>query len=307
MAIGYGQPAPKGEPRKRTQARKRRKERVVKATCAWCQGEYLRASWRSSKYCRPACYWESQRQRTAVQCENCGASVMRRAWQLRARRRHFCSPECSHAWHVGSNSAGWRGGRQKSRGSNWCQRAARIRARDEYRCRWCGIQQSEQEWTLSVDHVRPWRECASEEEANADSNLVSLCRRCHGKKLRLEHRWLRGDGLALQEYRRLVGIHYSEGAVDNCLPTAAKIGPPRKTPDYAARAIAISAAKKAFYAHPDNRKRASEISKKSMTADVKARLVAAARIQWADDAMRERMIDGMRKAAARRVEGGLCE
>jgi len=53
---------------------------------------------------------------------------------------------------------------------------------------------------------RPWREFDDEAEANNPNNLVSLCRRCHAKKARYENRWLRGDGLALQEYRRFIGL-----------------------------------------------------------------------------------------------------
>jgi len=291
-------PIPKGEPRRTRKGRQRRQEGAVKKSvrqCKQCAKTFVLEPHRLGKFCRLACYWEHQRARVTLACGACQKPIQRRANEIRRKKNHFCSPECSRRYHVGIKSASWRGGSKKSRGARWNHIAATVRVRDDFKCRWCGIPQSENGGpALSVDHVRPWRECESEAEANAMDNLVSLCRWCHGKKTRLENKWLRGDGLALQEYRRLVGVT-PVAAVDPVPPTTG-LGPPRVLPDYSARAAAISAAKLRFYAQPGARERASQISKASMTPEVKARLSAKAFAQWSDPDTRERMCEGMRRA-----------
>jgi hypothetical protein len=146
-------------------------------------------------------------------CTHCGKAVRRRKEFARGKAgRMFCSPECSREYQRGANASAWRGGIGGSalnRGKGWRRRAERIRLRDGNKCRRCGKTQDENGGRkLSVDHVRPWREFSDDrkEEANRDENLVSLCMSCHAIKQALENRWLKGDGLALQEYRRSVGL-----------------------------------------------------------------------------------------------------
>ena len=89
----------------------------------------------------------------------------------------------------------------------WNRIAARIRDRDNHCCRRCGKTEADNKQKLSVDHVIPWRSFTDKLEANAESNLVSLCRSCHQKKtIGAERRWLRGDALGIQDYRKHVGI-----------------------------------------------------------------------------------------------------
>lgn len=181
-------------------------------TCAAC-GKAFTPRWQPTRFCSFACY---QRINPASwverPCTHCGSLVKRRKEFVQSKRGQiFCGLACSQAYQRGEKAAAWRGGiggTMLNRGLGWAKRAARIRARDGYKCRRCGKTQEENGRKLPVDHVRPWREFPDDEkeQANADENLVSLCTSCHGKKLKLENRWLRGDGLALQEYRRSVGL-----------------------------------------------------------------------------------------------------
>jgi hypothetical protein len=154
--------------------------------------------------------FERKRRWVTVACTNCGKPVVRDSGQIfrkiRKRLGAFCSKLCQAQHFTGANHPVWRGGSDPNRGHDWRKRAERIRERDGYACRWCGKTQEQAGQKLSVDHVRPWREFEDKAEANDESNLVALCRKCHSKKGGLERKWLKGDGLALQEYRRMVGV-----------------------------------------------------------------------------------------------------
>lgn len=204
---------------------RREKARVCKG-CG--HGFTVSAKWRQTKYCSIACYRKKQRrEQSTTPCAHCAAPVTRRVSARRNRKAVFCSTACSKAYHVGARSNSWRGGHSHGRGPGWQKRAEAIRERDGHCCRWCGKTREENKAALSVDHVRPWREFDNAEEANHEDNLVSLCRKCHGKKVKLENAWLRGDGLALQEYRRMVGITLPPRRPDQPLPPAApRLGPP---------------------------------------------------------------------------------
>lgn len=168
---------------------------------------------RGTKYCSKKCRldFEYARRRVHSVCGHCGKEFTRDVAFLRRVQRaggvSFCSRECTAAYHVGEKSPAWRGGSDPNRGQGWLKRAEEARARDGYKCRRCGKTQEENKQRLSVDHIRPWREFEDAAEANALDNLASLCRKCHSwKTTTLEKKWLRGDYLALQEYRRWIGI-----------------------------------------------------------------------------------------------------
>lgn len=227
----------------------------------------------------------------------CGRTVKRYRTYVEKHAFVFCSPQCSRKHQVAEKSSGWRGGAVRGRGSMWHRIAEAIRVRDGHACRWCGKSQNDNKRKLSVDHVRPWREFDSEAEANDPLNLVSLCQICHGKKQHLEGRWLRGDGLALQEYRRYVGI--GSDSLDKPLADdyLLRLGPPRKPVDQVARGKAISAAKKRYYADPAVKEQWKAINqKKAQSPEWRAKVSAAAKAQWARPGMRERMCQAMREA-----------
>lgn len=65
---------------------------------------------------------------------------------------------------------------------------------------------------MSVDHIIPWRSFDSADEANQRSNLVALCRSCHGKKARAERLWLKGDVLDMWTYQIAVAEPWKASA-----------------------------------------------------------------------------------------------
>jgi len=64
-------------------------------------------------------------------------------------------------------------------GLNWSLQRKRTRARDEYRCQICGVQEGDR--AHHVHHRVPFRAFSSPDEANHLSNLVTLCSTCHSQ------------------------------------------------------------------------------------------------------------------------------
>jgi DEAD/DEAH box helicase domain-containing protein len=62
-------------------------------------------------------------------------------------------------------------------GPNWVQQRNRARARDEYRCQVCGLEEGDREH--DVHHKTPFRQFETPIFANQLSNLVTLCPSCH--------------------------------------------------------------------------------------------------------------------------------
>lgn len=210
-------PSGKWKPRQRTCSfkcagqlkRKPRRPRV----CPQCKAEFTPRPMgsRDRKFCSHRCRlaFENARRFVKVECAQCKASITREAGQLKRIMRRsghaFCGRVCVSQFFTGENSSAWRGGSDPNRGSGWLKIAEQARSRDGYRCRRCGKTQEDNKQRLSVDHIRAWREFENPEEANDLSNLASLCRACHSWKTNtLEKKWLKGDGLALQEYRRWI-------------------------------------------------------------------------------------------------------
>lgn len=84
---------------------------------------------------------------------------------------------------AGEKNPNWKGGYSRRYGSGWAVARERVRERDEV-CQHCGHDGSERR--LEVHHVVPVRQfrradSASLEDAHDESNLVLLCRRCHGR------------------------------------------------------------------------------------------------------------------------------
>jgi DEAD/DEAH box helicase domain-containing protein len=62
-------------------------------------------------------------------------------------------------------------------GANWNQQRDLARARDNYRCQVCGLEESDREH--HVHHKTPFRQFNSNIAANQLTNLVTLCPSCH--------------------------------------------------------------------------------------------------------------------------------
>jgi hypothetical protein len=131
---------------------------------------------------RAHCSMTCRSRRIRYRCEGCGEERLAYPYQ---EGRRFCGDVCRLAWFsrhfVGESSPQWRGGAIDYYGPSWDAARRATRERDNFRCRDCDVHESDLPERLSVAHVIPFRAFGLErhEEANALSNLRSLCRPCH--------------------------------------------------------------------------------------------------------------------------------
>ena len=62
-------------------------------------------------------------------------------------------------------------------GKNWNQQRNAARARDQFRCQFCGLNETSR--AHHVHHIQPFRTFTTAEAANKLENLVTLCPSCH--------------------------------------------------------------------------------------------------------------------------------
>ncbi len=175
----------------------------VKRLCAGCGVEFsMPQSMAARKFCSRSCWLKTANQRPQMLrliCPSCGHSFKRTSAAVARVKNSFCSHACAMIHNSGERNAQWRGGSDPNRGREWAVLAEDVRCRDSYRCQRCSRTESEIGERLSVDHLIPWRAFGDKAKANCQSNLVSLCRKCHAWKTQgPERRWLRGDVIALR-------------------------------------------------------------------------------------------------------------
>ncbi len=64
-------------------------------------------------------------------------------------------------------------------GKDWKQICKKIRIRDNYTCKHCGLQESDT--AFDVHHIRPFKSFNNPKKANNPENLITLCKSCHRK------------------------------------------------------------------------------------------------------------------------------
>lgn len=189
----------------------RKLRRMKPLTCPVCQKQHWPKGSIRLKYCSIQCYNKKRAEYwspVALKCKQCGTKVTRAKGILKHRSKNaFCSHSCFAKWHVGENHALYRGDLDPNRGQRWVRLSESIRARDNHKCRRCGMTQLDNKRRLSVDHILPWRSFQNKAEANNPINLTSLCAKCHAYKTTvIERAWLAGDVLLLRQYQRAVGL-----------------------------------------------------------------------------------------------------
>jgi len=180
-----------------------RSRKTVTVACSWC-GEDVemhenRHKINDENFCGQDCYskWQSEnkvgeqsptwKERRTHTCDWCGGEIEKRQSE-RSLEHDFCGLDCYGNWLTENNSGEdnpmWKGGYEPYYGSNWRKQRRRARERDNNECQACGV--GEDETTLCVHHIKPFREFAAGDEtdyeaANELENLVTLCRSCHKK------------------------------------------------------------------------------------------------------------------------------
>lgn len=138
-------------------------------TCAYCAGKG-QANIRIRKY-------------VGKTCKYCGALFEIPEWRARQNRGTFCSRECKDRYLstlTGGNSIRWRGGTAGSRrGVGWWVAREWAIVRACGKCENCGKETNGHD--LAIHHIKPYKQCKNDIEANNPRNLIALCRSCHSK------------------------------------------------------------------------------------------------------------------------------
>ena len=118
-------------------------------------------------------------------CARCGKLFTDHVIQFETRNRKHCSLECAHDAlsenRRGKNNPNWTGGTAEpdAYGPNWERQKRKAKRRDSHTCQICGYKSGGMRY-LDVHHIIPVKEFNGNwRKANALSNLVSLCRKCH--------------------------------------------------------------------------------------------------------------------------------
>lgn len=201
----------KAERKREQPVRAPRPLRIKPSTCPSCGAQFVVFGSRrlGRPYCSYACARANRKRpkMLKVKCVNCKKEFQRTTAAVARVKATFCSSACSHAYLREERHHNYRGGHDPNRGPKWIRLAETIRNRDGYKCGRCGRSQDENGEKLSVDHIRPWRSFTDKTEANATTNLISLCRPCHAVKTsRVENKMRRGDMLDFAAYQRAIAM-----------------------------------------------------------------------------------------------------
>lgn len=125
-----------------------------------------------------------QYKRVNTQCAQCGKPIAVIPAKFKINKHCFCGNKCRYAWNkkamTGSNNPAWQGGYDEYYGPNWIEQRTKTKQRDNHTCQECGLQESHGDQTLQVHHIIPFRVFNGNwDRANALSNLITLCQRCH--------------------------------------------------------------------------------------------------------------------------------
>jgi hypothetical protein len=123
--------------------------------------------------------------RPFIECHLCGEKRQVDPNYVEKSERHFCTDGCYKEWSrermKGEKNPLWRGGGILYYGTNWKEARKKALERDNYRCQYCGIHDSDVDESLHVHHIKPLRNFEEDESPHELRNLVSLCRACHKK------------------------------------------------------------------------------------------------------------------------------
>ena len=159
---------------------------LLATICPTCEVSFsYYASW-PRIYCSRPCAMRARpmvRTRYTATCEQCGKT---HEVEPSSERGRFCSLRCLGDWlHIharrGPDHPNWTGGHLEYYGPSWCAARREARLRDVV-CVRCG--RAPDGRALDVHHISPFRRFGVERhaEANALSNLMSLCRYCHKRE-----------------------------------------------------------------------------------------------------------------------------
>jgi 5-methylcytosine-specific restriction endonuclease McrA len=142
---------------------------------------------RTKRFCSRACYDANKigkpliarRRRQSGVCAWCGVTFERPASYFAGKTRVFCSMSCMGEYfselHRGEYHPNWRGGVHVEYTGSWRPIRESVMRECGGMCERCGKREA-----IEVHHILPIRYFQNWKDAHVRSNLVAVCRRCHG-------------------------------------------------------------------------------------------------------------------------------
>ncbi len=167
-------------------------------TCQWCGKEFEDWTYRQPRYCSIQCVSEFAARQPKPKarrpdsfitkiCEICGKEYTVHKGQDTRKNNviaRFCSKKCQRK----SLSINMRGianvnyvnGKSDPRGPDWCSKKRAALKRDNFTCQICGAKRINGRLP-DVHHIIQYQDFNGDFERSNDlSNLITLCRKCHG-------------------------------------------------------------------------------------------------------------------------------
>lgn len=178
------------------------KNGTIVLVCSIC-GDYYKVpryfatieNTRKSKYCSKQCHSEAFKIKRQGEGNPLWVDKIKKIcpvckkefWVAPSNKFICCSDKCGHkrrsSIYRRENHWNWTGGNRHDYGPEWKAIARGIRKRDNWTCQVCGIYSKGRNGpvgVLHVHHIKPLLSFKGDyNEANKESNLVSLCKHCH--------------------------------------------------------------------------------------------------------------------------------
>ena len=126
-------------------------------------------------------------------CDCCGKTFVRYESSTNGRHK-FCSKDCYHSWMGGEHAYQWTGGQTEPYRYEFFQIRPQIIERDSGTCQLCG------EPAKTVHHID------YDKHNNDPSNLILLCRSCHGKTNVRRKQWKRHFETLMEKRNALCNV-----------------------------------------------------------------------------------------------------
>lgn len=167
-------------------------------TCKECNQEFTGWTYRNSGFCSRNCvsrYAARQPKPNLRRPENFvtkKCSVCKKPYTIHKifvekRNSNYCSSDCRYIGNSlrmkGENNPNYIDGLSPHNyGENWYRQRSKARKRDNATCQECGVKHDWPKVCVDAHHKIPLRLFNGDtEKANRLSNLICLCRKCHGK------------------------------------------------------------------------------------------------------------------------------
>lgn len=164
------------------------KTKLVESECQFCHKKFMarprRLAMGGDRFCSKTCsgaYNHSIRS-VDVNCKYCGKPFSVKQSLLAMGSGKYCSRACQNAAPraTGPNHKLWTGGKIRSYGPDWYRQRNAAYNRDKGICQSCFRPKGEKERCFHVHHIVKRRSFKTDyKSANALSNLITLCPKCH--------------------------------------------------------------------------------------------------------------------------------